>query len=156
MTSSIELRMNRLYSATCKSASTMHGRIKCATRSPKSKVSELEMPADGADNIVLAGGEVIRWEFSLSMGPDIGFDQDWPGGAEAFIARADRTELAAATAAARGNTDQAMAVLGSLLATQDDIDAAVEALAAAAPWWACLPAWLQWILRWLLFGWIWK
>jgi len=26
---------------------------------------------------------------------------------------------------------------------------------APAPWYACLPAWLQWVLRWLLFGWIW-
>ncbi|MCL2447211.1 MAG: peptidylprolyl isomerase [Oscillospiraceae bacterium] len=25
----------------------------------------------------------------------------------------------------------------------------------AVPWWQTMPAWLQWILRWIFFGWIW-
>ena len=40
--------MNRLKSAICSNERTIAGRIKCSSLSPKSKVSELEMPADGS------------------------------------------------------------------------------------------------------------
>jgi len=57
-----------------------------------------EMPSDPAtgwgltaDDVVLNGGEVIRWQFSLAAGLDVGFSDDWMG--TAFFTHADKTDL---------------------------------------------------------------
>ncbi|MCL2195637.1 MAG: DUF4430 domain-containing protein [Oscillospiraceae bacterium] len=72
-------------------------------------------------------GDVIRWEFSLDFGVDIGFE-GWDGTPPAF-ARADKSELI--RAASQDNTcpavrDDALAVLSNLTATQAQVDDVVE------------------------------
>jgi len=52
-----------------------------------------------------------------------------------------------------------MTGVAALSATSIRAEAPVGAQAASradsGPWWAGLPPWLQWTLRWIFFGWIW-
>jgi len=85
-----------------------------------------EQPDFLAGAVALAQGDVIRWEFTLRAGVCIGFDDDWDN-TPAFIDRADRGKLIAAVA----NTDAAHPPeLSNLLATQAEIDEAVEVVLA--------------------------
>jgi|GEM_PF-2689898 len=112
-----------------------------------------------ADDVLLENGDVVRWEFTLRAGICIGFESPW-GDAAFFEGRADKGELITAAAQVSVVSAEAMAVLGNLLATQADVDAAVEAVAitpppCCGPWWSRCPCWIQWILRWIFFGWWW-
>lgn len=119
-----------------------------------------EMSMLGASGEFPQNGDVIRWEFSLNFGNDLGFE-DWEGN-PGLIERVDRSELIAAVMRpcnpSRANITWSMTTLGNLLATQDEIDdVALTLMMCVSPafWWSNLPAWLQWILRYILFGWIW-
>ena len=45
--------------------------------------------------------------------------------------------------------------LAAGMAASAKVPALAAADAAASPWWLCLPCWVQWILHWVFFGWLW-
>jgi len=135
-----------------------------------------EMTMVGASDEFPEDGDVLRWEFSLNFGNDLGYE-DWFG-TPGLITRTDKGGLVASIAQSQGDCrravaaarDSAMAVLGKLQATQTEIDAAAVALDAAMvpaleqwqaklPEWLAgiisLPNWVQWIIMIAGFGWIW-
>jgi len=92
------------------------------------------------------------------------------GGLLALIAQARAVEkgnytdaswsaLQAAIAAAQAVVDDGNAIQAQVserfTALQSAIDGLVENEDPPPPWWTDLPNWVQWILRWLCFGWLW-
>ncbi|MCL2300125.1 MAG: hypothetical protein FWC27_08290 [Firmicutes bacterium] len=100
---------------------------------------------DGADAVAAADGAVLRWQYSLAVGNDLGFE-DWMG-SPGLIPLTDRDALAVAAAQVNSAPNKAqlladaptlaayntaMGILSDLLAAQTDIDTAAAALNAAA------------------------
>ena len=90
------------------------------------------MPAVGADQVTLSDGAVIRWQFSMLMGDDLGFGWGYPP----LYTHTNKTELIRAlfapgvTAAARQN---ALNVIIDPLATAEEVAAALGALTGQTP-----------------------
>ena len=120
-----------------------------------------EMTMLGAANEFPQAGDVIRWEFSLDFGVDIGFE-GWDGAPPA-IDRADMSELirAASMACSVWLANDALPVLNNLTATQEEVDAAIASfhdyqLGCACHWGPLVPPWIAAILRawnWIVSAW---
>lgn len=82
-----------------------------------------------------ADGDVIQFRFTVyGYGSDLGVDNSSWGGAPALVEAVDTAQLASLAAAADKDTseyDAAIEVLGKFGATQQEIDAAAEALVVA-------------------------
>jgi|GEM_PF-4129221 len=80
----------------------------------------------GMASRILAAGDVVRWQFSLVAGPDLGVY----GWSAPFFTQSDRTALIRAISRTPGHNarNTAMAALNDILSPQIEIDAAIRQL----------------------------
>lgn len=95
-----------------------------------------EYASVGISDYAPTDGDVIQYRFTVyGYGCDLGVDNSSWGGAPALVEAVKTAELAALVAVSDSSTPEyaaAIDVLGTFGATQDEIDAAYEALSAAA------------------------
>jgi len=86
----------------------------------------------GADGLVVFGGDVIRWQFTVEgWGADLGLGVEWGRFAPGLFEHADKTELIRGLFADEANPDavqEALSVIIDPLATAEDVTTAFAAL----------------------------